>query len=173
MASTFDILPAIDLRGGRVVRLRQGDFSREQVYDDDPGAVAARFATAGAAWLHVVDLDGARVGEQRQADVIAVVADSVRATPVRIQVAGGLRTAAAVDAAIAAGADRVVIGTAALAADRLVGGVIERHGPDRIAVALDVRDGIAVGDGWVPGAAGEPVDEAVERLSDPACGPSS
>jgi phosphoribosylformimino-5-aminoimidazole carboxamide ribotide isomerase len=168
--STFDLYPAIDLRGGRVVRLRQGDFAREQVYHDDPAGVAIRFAAAGAAWLHVVDLDGARAGESIQSRAIAAIADATRQTRadrvLRLQVAGGLRNGDAISAALAAGATRVVIGTAALAADAVVADAIARHGTDRIAIALDVRDGIAVGDGWVAGAAGEPVDSAIGRLSE-------
>jgi phosphoribosylformimino-5-aminoimidazole carboxamide ribotide isomerase len=169
-ASTFEIYPAIDLRDGRVVRLRQGDFAREQVYDDDPVAVARRFAAAGASWLHVVDLDGARAGEPRQSSVIAAIAEAASGAgplrTVRVQVAGGLRNRGSIDAALAAGATRVVIGTAALASDAVVVDAIARRRSDRLAVALDVRDGLAVGDGWVAGAAGEPVIDALARLSD-------
>ena len=162
--STFLILPAIDLRAGRVVRLRQGDFAREQVYADDPAAVAADFAAAGAEWIHVVDLDGARAGEPRQTSAVrAIVAALTRDGP-RVQVAGGLRTAPDIVSVLAAGAARVVLGTAALRDHDLVRSVIDRHGPDQLVVALDVRDGSAIGDGWVPGAAGVPVAEALARL---------
>jgi len=169
--STFEIYPAIDLRAGRVVRLRQGDFARERVYDDDPAAVARRFGEAGAAWIHVVDLDGAKDGERRQlaaVDAIVRAIDSVGITGrrPRLQVAGGLRTPDAVDAALSAGADRVVIGTAALRDPGFVAAAIERHGADRIAVALDVRGGVAVGDGWVAGSQGLAVEPAIAALSD-------
>ncbi len=157
--STFTIFPALDLRGGRVVRLAQGDFDREQAYGD-PLEVVASFAAAGPAWIHVVDLDGARAGERRQADAIAAIRRAVPFT-VRLQVGGGLRSAAAVAETLDAGADRAVLGTAALRDPALLAAAIDRHGSDRIAVALDVRDGLAVGEAWVAGAAGIPVDDAV------------
>jgi phosphoribosylformimino-5-aminoimidazole carboxamide ribotide isomerase len=168
--STFEIYPAIDLRAGRVVRLRQGDFTREQVYDDDPAAVAARFSEAGAAWIHVVDLDGARDGRRRQEPSVAAIVAAVQAVASadrrpRLQVAGGIRTAETVADLLASGADRVVLGTAALRDPRVVAAAIDRHGADRIAVALDVRDDVAIGDGWAPGAAGLPVERAIETLS--------
>jgi phosphoribosylformimino-5-aminoimidazole carboxamide ribotide isomerase len=163
--STFTILPAIDLRDGRVVRLRQGDFAREQVYADDAGGVARDFASAGAEWIHVVDLDGARAGERRQASTIAGIVDVASLSGVRVQVAGGIRTLDDIVAVLASGADRVVLGTAALKDADLVRTAVEQHGPERIGVALDVRDGIAVGDGWVAGASGTPVGEVQNRLT--------
>ncbi len=159
------ILPAIDLRDGRVVRLRQGDFARERVYAEDPLAVAAGFAAAGAEWIHVVDLDGARAGERRQASTIAAVVAAFEGNGPQFQVAGGLRTSEDIANVLATGVDRVVIGTAALGDSAFVGAAIERHGPDRIAIALDIRDGQAVGDGWVPGAAGVPMADALARLA--------
>ncbi len=165
-ASTFEIYPAIDLRGGRVVRLRQGDFGREQVYDDDPVGVALRFAAGGARWIHVVDLDGARDGERRQATVVGSIVTAATAAGVRTQAAGGLRTTDAIAEVLATGVDRVVIGTTALHDPTVISDAIARHGPARIAIALDVRDGLAVGQGWVPDAAGVPVGDAVRTLSD-------
>jgi phosphoribosylformimino-5-aminoimidazole carboxamide ribotide isomerase len=162
--STFAILPAIDLRGGRVVRLRQGDFDREQVYAEDPVAVTAEFAAAGAEWIHVVDLDGARAGGRRQASTIAAIVAALDGAGPRLQVAGGLRSPEAIADVLEAGAERVVIGTLALRDPDVVASLIGRHGPGRIAVALDVRDGMAIGDGWVPGAAGVPVADALARL---------
>jgi phosphoribosylformimino-5-aminoimidazole carboxamide ribotide isomerase len=165
-ASTFEILPAIDLRGGHVVRLSQGDFTREQAYSDDPAAVARSFADAGAEWIHVVDLDGALGGERRQADVVASIVAAVAPDGVHVQVAGGLRDREAVDAALAAGAARIVLGTAAITDQTLVTELVARHGPERIAVALDVRDGLAVGTGWVPGAPAMPLESALANLDD-------
>ena len=159
------ILPAIDLRGGKVVRLRQGDFGRERVYAEDPSAVAAAFAAAGAEWIHVVDLDGARAGERRQASAIAGIGEFASQAGVLVEVAGGVRTLDDIAGVLASGADRVVLGTAALRDAGLVRAAIERHGPERIAVALDVRDGRAVGDGWVPGAAEIPIADALARLA--------
>lgn len=164
-ATRFEILPAIDLRGGRVVRLRQGDFERETVYSEDPVAVAQGFADAGARWLHVVDLDGARVGEPANGAVVAAIVAAV-GQRLSVEVAGGLRTAEAGALAIASGASRAVIGTAALADPAFAGVLVASHGAARIAVAIDVRDGMAVGHGWVPGAGGVEVSGAIRRLSD-------
>ncbi len=152
------------------MRLRQGDFAREDVYSTDAAAVARAFAGAGAEWIHVVDLDGALQGERRQGSVIAAIREALDepGSPhpgPRLQIAGGLRTMEAVDAVVALGADRVVIGTAALTEPEVVAGAIDRHGPDRLAVALDVRDGRAVGHGWVPGTPGTPLDTVVARLT--------
>src|SRR5687768_17604512 len=94
-ASGFEVLPAIDLRGGRVVRLKQGDFDRETAYSDDPAKVATLFADAGASWLHVVDLDGARTGTPAHGAVIASIVSAV-GDRVRVEVAGGLRDEAMV-----------------------------------------------------------------------------
>ena len=164
-ATEFEVLPAIDLRGGRVVRLEQGDFARETAYSDDPVAVAVAFADAGAGWLHVVDLDGARDGGSPNGEVIG---DIIRAVGGRlaVEVAGGLRTAGAVARPLAAGARRAVVGTAALADPAFAEGLVATHGPERIAVALDVRDGLAIGHGWREGAPGVPVEVALEALAD-------
>ncbi len=163
--STFELLPAIDLRGGRVVRLRQGDFGRETVYADDPVAVARLFAGEGARWLHIVDLDGARAGEPRQVDAIRAIVAGV-GDGVACEVAGGLRDPAAVEAAFAIGGSRVVVGTAALRDPSFAGQLVARHGAARVVVALDIRDGLAVGEGWRQGAAGVAAEEALARLAD-------
>lgn len=163
--STFELLAAIDLRGGHVVRLRKGDFAQETAYSADPAAVARSFGEAGAAWIHVVDLDGARAGEPVQraavAGVVAAVGDRVA-----VEIAGGLRTAADVDTALATGAARAVVGTTALSDAAFARRIVKRHGADRVAVAIDVRDGFALGHGWRSGAPGFPVHEAIERLAD-------
>ena len=161
----FDVLPAIDLRGGRVVRLLEGDFARETAYSDDPAGMAEAFAAAGATWLHLVDLDGALTGVPRNADVVAGIVASV-AGRMSVELGGGLRTEAAVEAALATGCARVVVGTAALDDPSFVGGLVRRHGSGRIAVALDVRDGLAVGEGWRRGASGTPVLDATTRITD-------
>ena len=163
MASTFDLLAAIDLRAGHVVRLEQGDFTRETRFGDDPVAVARGFVAAGADWLHVVDLDGAQSGEPRQLAAVRTLSSAVSRS-IRIEVSGGLRSAAAVDDAFAAGAARVVLGTAALRDPVFAGRAIEIHGRDHVAVAIDVRDGRAVGEAWRPGAPGTPVSEAIASL---------
>jgi phosphoribosylformimino-5-aminoimidazole carboxamide ribotide isomerase len=164
-AAPFDLIPAIDLRGGRVVRLRMGDFERETTYADDPAGVAAAFVDAGARWLHVVDLDGARDPGERQLDVVSAIVAGVgeRAS---VEVAGGLRDDVGVAAALRSGAARVVVGTAALADPAFVERLIAAHGPARVAVALDVRHGLAVGHGWRPDSPGVPLEELLVRLAD-------
>jgi len=148
-----------------VVRLSEGDFGRETVYGADPGEVARRFVAAGAEWIHIVDLDGARDGVRRQTEaVIEIVAAA--GEDVACEVAGGLRDEESVAAVLGAGAARAVIGTAALRDPELVERLVARFGVTRIAIALDVRDGLALGQGWVPGAAGVPVEDALERLAD-------
>jgi phosphoribosylformimino-5-aminoimidazole carboxamide ribotide isomerase len=161
----FDLIPAIDLRGGRVVRLVTGDFGRETVYAEDPAAVAESFIDAGVGWLHVVDLDGARAGTPEQSPTVATIVNAV-AGRLDVQLGGGLRSDEAVAGALGIGVARVVIGTAALASPGFVAGLVRRHGRDRVAVALDVRAGEAVGEGWRSGAAGWPVLDAVTRLRD-------
>ena len=167
-SSSFDLYPAIDLRDGRVVRLEQGRFDREHVFGDDPATVAAGFVTAGARWLHVVDLDGARSGQRTQIAVIQRLLDSVaraeRGDGVRVQVAGGLRDPESVAAVLVAGATRVVLGTAALRTGGFLAEQVAIHGSDRIAVALDVRDSQAFGDGWVAAAGGGPWREALANV---------
>lgn len=164
-ARPFEILPAIDLRGGRVVRLRQGDFERETAYSDDPVEVAQMFVDAGAHWIHLVDLDGAREGRPVQRRLIGQILSAVR-DRVQVEVAGGLRNARAVAQILAIGAARAVIGTAALGDPALVGTLISSHGPERIAVAIDVRDGKAVGQGWSQGAVGIDAERAISRLAE-------
>jgi phosphoribosylformimino-5-aminoimidazole carboxamide ribotide isomerase len=163
--ASFQLLPAIDLRGGSVVRLAEGDFGRETVYGADPAAVATGFAEAGARWIHIVDLDGARDGARRQTEAVARIV-AAAGPNVACEVAGGLRDEDAVATAVNAGAARVVVGTAALSDPELAGRLVARFGGEHVAVALDVRDGLAVGQGWVPGATGVPVGEALAALAD-------
>jgi phosphoribosylformimino-5-aminoimidazole carboxamide ribotide isomerase len=165
LTSDFEMLPAIDLRGGQVVRLRQGDFARETAYGDDPAEVARRFAGEGAGWLHVVDLDGARTGEPAHvADIASIVAAVGPMTA--IEAAGGLRTATSIADVLIAGATRVVLGTAALSEPAFAGRAVATHGADRIAVAIDVRDGFALGEGWGPGGPGVRAEDALRSLAD-------
>jgi phosphoribosylformimino-5-aminoimidazole carboxamide ribotide isomerase len=157
----MDLIPAIDLRGGRVVRLRRGALDDATVFGDDPIAVALRWVGEGATRLHVVDLDGAEVGRPVQADLVAAV---VAAAGVPVEVAGGLRDEAGVAAALSAGADRVVLGTALIAEPEMATRLMARHGAERIVGAIDVRDGYAVGDAWRSGGAGRPLPEALAAL---------
>jgi phosphoribosylformimino-5-aminoimidazole carboxamide ribotide isomerase len=164
LASTFALMPAIDLVGGRVVRLEQGDFERQTAFSSDPRAVAKGFADGGATWLHVVDLDGARGGRPSHRDAVREIAKGLDHS-VRIDLAGGLRTTAAIEDALESGATRVVIGTAAIADPALVAAAVTAHGAERIAVAIDVRDGLAIGEGWRRGAPGSRPDEVIRRLA--------
>src|ERR1051325_7860309 len=107
----IEIVPSIDLRGGRVVRLRQGDYGRQVIYDVDPFATARSFADAGAVWMHVVDLDGAKEGRPVQT---TLVADVIRASGLRVEVGGGVRSTDNVRRLLDAGAARVVVGTRAM-----------------------------------------------------------
>ena len=143
---TFTIYPAIDLRAGRCVRLRQGRANQATVFSDDPVAVAQRWAAAGASWLHVVDLDGA-FGEAAAANQHAIAA-ILGAVDVPVQLGGGLRDLAAVEAALGLGLARVVLGTVALSQPEVVGEAIRRFGPERVAVGIDARDGVAAVHGW-------------------------
>lgn len=165
LTSAFDVLPAIDLRGGRVVRLRQGDFARETVFADDPVGVAREFVEQGSTWLHVVDLDGARAGRPVQADVIAAIVAAVD-DQASVEASGGLRTADAVADALARGVARVALGTAAITNTKMLGVLLTEHGSTRIVVAVDVRKGLALGHGWQPGALGIRPEELIGRLAD-------
>jgi phosphoribosylformimino-5-aminoimidazole carboxamide ribotide isomerase len=151
-----DLYPAIDLRAGRCVRLHQGDFAAETVYDDDPVAVARAFAVAGTQWIHVVDLDAARTGEPANLAVIERIAHAVDCN---VQCGGGVRSVAAADALLLAGAARVVVGTAAVENPALVDELCARH-PGRIAVGLDARGRDVAVRGWVEGTGADLVELA-------------
>lgn len=140
----MEVIPAIDLRGGRCVRLVQGDYDRELAFSDDPVAVARRWVDEGASRLHVVDLDAARGGQPVNAAIVRAVIDAVA---VPVQVAGGVRDLDAVERWLAAGADRVVLGTAVVRDPQLAGEACRRHG-ERIVVSIDARDGVVAMEGW-------------------------
>jgi phosphoribosylformimino-5-aminoimidazole carboxamide ribotide isomerase len=166
--SSFTVIPAVDLRDGRVVRLRAGDFCRMTTYGADPVSAARMFVQAGARWLHVVDLDGARTGTPQNAAVITAIIETLGAegpNGVAVEVAGGIRTLETARRVLDAGAARVVLGTAALADPDLVARMLESLGATRLAVAIDVRDGLAVGSAWQAGAPGVSAVEAVSALA--------
>jgi phosphoribosylformimino-5-aminoimidazole carboxamide ribotide isomerase len=154
------LYPAIDIRGGRAVRLLQGDYAQETGYDSDPADAARRWDAEGARFLHVVDLDGARAGAPQNLDAIARIAAAVDCP---IQVGGGLRDAESVDAVISAGAERVVIGTAALRDPEFLEAMIEAHG-DRVVASVDAREGRVSLAGWTEGSDVD-VADAVAELS--------
>jgi len=147
------VYPAIDLRGGRCVRLVQGEFDRETVFGDDPVAMARRWEAEGARWLHVIDLDGARAGHPVQTDLVRTIC---RAVSIPVQVGGGLRDQAAVAAVLEAGAARAVVGTIA-ARDPERCAAVCRANPGRVAVGIDARDGRVRVSGWAEAESVDPV----------------
>lgn len=155
----MDLYPAIDLRGGRCVRLVEGDFAQETIYGDDPVAVAESFAAAGAVWIHVVDLDAARTGNPVNRPIVARIASAVGSAGTRVQTGGGVRRAEDAEALLDAGVARVVIGTAAVENRELVTAIAGRW-PGQVAVGLDHRGGEVRLRGWTEGA-GRSVRELV------------
>ncbi len=141
----MEVIPAIDLRGGRVVRLYQGDYERETVYSDDPVGVARDFERTGAPRLHVVDLDGAATGAPAHLEAWRRI---VQAVGVPVQTGGGLRTVELIDSALATGVERIVLGSAALENPALVERAVATHGAHRVVVGLDARDGLVAVRGW-------------------------
>lgn len=154
------IFPAIDLRRGQVVRLRQGDAAAQTVYGDDPAAVARQWASQGAEWLHVVNLDGAFSRQERDSSLPSVaqndtdslnlkrLAEIRAAVSLPIQFGGGVRMADDVALALALGATRVVLGTVAVRQPEVVADAVARFGADRIVVGIDARDGLVATHGW-------------------------
>lgn len=142
---TLTVVPAIDLRGGRCVRLVQGDYDRETVFSDDPVAAALRWQDAGARRLHVVDLDGARDGLPAQRDVIQAI---VEALTIPVQVGGGVRTNEHAKALFDAGVDRVILGTVAIERPELVEELLLCYPAERIVVGVDARGGLVATRGW-------------------------
>jgi phosphoribosylformimino-5-aminoimidazole carboxamide ribotide isomerase len=154
------LYPAIDIRDGHAVRLLQGDYERETVYDADPADAARRWAEEGAEFLHVVDLDGAKAGEPRNLEAVRRIAAAVECP---IQVGGGLRDASGVEAVLGAGAERVVIGTAALRDPEFLAEMLEKHG-ERVVVSVDAKKGRVALEGWTE-AGEETVIETVAELT--------
>lgn len=153
--STFTIFPAIDLRHGRVVRLQYGDPERQTIFSDDPVAVARQWLAAGAAWLHVVNLDGA-FDEAGAANWAAL--PQLARSGGQVQFGGGVRTLDDVARVLAAGATRVILGTAAIENPTLVAQAIEQFGTARIVVGIDARDGRVKTRGWLQETAVTPVE---------------
>ncbi len=140
----FIVFPAIDLKGGQVVRLAEGDMDRATVYGDDPAAKAVQFAEAGAGFLHVVDLDGSFAGHAVNAEAVEAI---VAAFPGHVQLGGGIRNRESVERWFGLGVSRLVIGTAALKDPQFVKDMA-RDFPGGIVVAVDARDGFVATDGW-------------------------
>jgi phosphoribosylformimino-5-aminoimidazole carboxamide ribotide isomerase len=142
------LYPAVDIKGGRCVRLTQGRADAETVYLDDPAQAAEGFRGAGASWIHVVDLDGAFTGEPRNLDAVARIA----ALGLKVQLGGGLRTRASVERALSIGAARVVIGTRAAESEAFISELVAAFG-ERVAVGIDAKAGQVAVRGWVATAA--------------------
>ncbi|HEV3047866.1 MAG TPA: 1-(5-phosphoribosyl)-5-[(5-phosphoribosylamino)methylideneamino] imidazole-4-carboxamide isomerase [Solirubrobacteraceae bacterium] len=140
------LYPAIDVLAGNAVRLVRGDFQAKKVYDEDPLAAARAWVDAGAEYLHMVDLDGARSGRPVNLEQLARVASEAG---VPVQYGGGLRSAEAVDRALAAGAARVILGTVAFTDPDVLARSLEAHGPERVLVGVDVRAGHVATHGWL------------------------
>lgn len=156
----MEIIPAIDIKDGKCVRLYQGDFEQLTVYGADPLAVAQRWVELGAQRLHLVDLDGARSGYPMNTDTIIGIVQHVG---VPVQLGGGLRSEAAVRAALNLGVARVILGTAAVYEPRLIERLVAHH-PDAIIVGVDARDGLVATDGWTS-AAPVRAAELVEQMA--------
>ena len=139
------IYPAIDLRGGKVVRLKEGDPARMTAYSDDPAEMARKWLSMGAVWLHVVNLDGA-FGESDDANRSAL--EAVLKLGAQVQFGGGMRSLDAIEDAIALGVSRVVLGTIAIEQPKVVIAALKKFGPEKIAVGIDARDGLVAVRGW-------------------------
>ncbi len=142
------LYPAIDILGGNAVRLVKGDFDAKKVYDEDPLSAARGWVQAGAQYLHVVDLDGAKTGEPVNLEHLRQIAK----LGVPVQYGGGLRSLDAIDEALGTGAERVILGTAAFTDRSLLQRALQRHGPERVMVSVDVRGGEVVINGWTAAA---------------------
>jgi phosphoribosylformimino-5-aminoimidazole carboxamide ribotide isomerase len=155
MGSSFtmgvELIPAIDLRNGQVVRLRRGDYSQQTTYEVDPVDIAKKFEDAGCTWLHVVDLDGAREGRPLNLGIIEKI---VRATKLRVEVGGGLRTEESMEYVLAIGAHRIILGTRALADMQWFESmVMDARFRQRLVLGLDAKDGVVRTHGWTQSAA--------------------
>lgn len=158
---SFIVFPAVDIAGGRCVRLLQGRFGTETVYSDDPVKVAIGFCRAGARWLHIVDLDGAKTGRPVNRELVIEV---IKAASCPVQAGGGMRSLDDVEEVLAAGANRAVLGTVALEDPVAMAKACKRYG-ERIAVSLDARGDELASHGWTVGS-GVPVLDAVKAFED-------
>lgn len=163
---SFIVYPAIDLRGGQVVRLKEGDPSRQTAYSPDPAATARRWIGAGARWLHVVNLDGAfDQGDAANRGALEGILGAARELGAQVQFGGGLRSLEAVERALELGVSRAVLGTLAIEQPQLLAEALRRWGGERIGASLDARDGIAQVRGWQQASAVTALD-AARRLKE-------
>jgi phosphoribosylformimino-5-aminoimidazole carboxamide ribotide isomerase len=151
---SFTIYPAIDMRGGKCVRLIQGDYNQETVYGDSPFDMAKKFADEGAEWIHMVDLDGAKEGSRINDEFVIAVAEKLDA---KVQIGGGIRSKEDIEHYLNRGVDRVIIGSIAVSNTELVKEWLSEYG-DKIAVGLDAKDGYVATHGWLETSALKAVD---------------
>lgn len=142
----FTIYPAIDIRGGKCVRLLQGDYNKETVYGDSPFAMAETFADQGVSWIHMVDLDGAKAGAPVNHEHVIRAAKELKAS---IQIGGGIRTAKDVAAYLEAGVARIILGSSAISDPAFVKDMLQQYGGEKIAIGIDARDGFVATHGWL------------------------
>ena len=158
----MEVIPAIDIRGGKAVRLFQGDYDRETVFNDSPVDAAQRWLDIGATRLHVVDLDGAKTGEQVNIDLVERIA---AISNVPVQLGGAIRTVQAAQRAMDVGVDRVIVGTAALEGEEFVQDLCDRIGSERVVAGVDARNGFVAVRGWTE-ESGTPVHDLVARMEE-------
>lgn len=142
---SFTIYPAIDMRGGKCVRLLQGDYNQETVYGDSPFEMAKRFSDDGAAWIHMVDLDGAKAGEKINHPYVL---EAAKKLPASIQIGGGIRSEADIEFYLENGVDRVILGSIAVTERNFVKQMLEKYG-SKIAIGIDAKDGYVATHGWL------------------------
>lgn len=157
--SSFIIYPAIDIRDGKCVRLVQGDYNQETVYNTNPLEVAQDWEAQSAQWIHLVDLDGAKAGHPVNDKLIGQIAQTVK---VPVQIGGGLRTEQDVDHLLSLGVSRVIIGTAAIENRQFVYNLLAKHGGDKVAIGIDAREGYVATRGWLETSQVKAEDLAVE-----------
>ena len=158
----MEVIPAVDIRGGKAVRLFQGDYGRETVFDDSPVDAAQRWIDVGVTRLHVVDLDGAKTGEQVNLDLVGRIA---ALSDVPVQLGGGVRTVEAAQRAVDKGVDRVIVGTAALENVAFVETLCSSIGSERVLVGVDARDGYVAVRGWIEEST-TPADALIARMEE-------
>ena len=156
----MEVIPAIDIRGGKAVRLFQGDYGRETVFNNSPVEAAQRWLDLGATRLHVVDLDGAKTGEQVNIDLVGQI---TAISHVPVQLGGAIRTIEAAQRAIDRGVERVIVGTAAIENEEFVGDLCERIGSERVVAGIDARNGYVAVRGWTE-ESGTPVRDLIPRM---------
>lgn len=144
--TSIQVYPAIDMKGGKCVRLYQGDYEQETIYGNSPFDMAKKFADEGATWIHLVDLDGAKDGEKIHANEVIRIAKEL---PVSVQIGGGIRSKEDVSFYLTNGVTRVIIGSLAIAKPELVAELLEEFGGDRIVIGLDAKDGMVATHGWL------------------------